>query len=62
MNLVLDASGEIADSKLKRLWDLETLGICETKDVYEDLVENIQFNGERYSVKLPWKAGTPDVT
>ena len=57
VNLVLDASGEIAESELKRLWDLETLGICETKDVYEDLVENIQFNGERYSVKLPWKAG-----
>ena len=46
VNLVLDASGEIAESELKRLWDLEALGICETKDVYEDLVENIQFNGE----------------
>ena len=49
VNLVLDATGEIADSELKRLW--------ETKDVYENLIENIQFNGERYSVKLPWKAG-----
>ena len=29
--------------------------------MYEDLVENIQFNGERYSVKLPW-SGTPDIT
>ena len=55
MNLVLDATGEIADSELKRMWDLEALGNCETKDAYEDLVENIQFNVEQYSV--PWKAG-----
>ena len=56
VNLVLDASGEIAESELKRLWDLEALSICETKDVYDNLVENSQFNGERYSVRLPWKA------
>ena len=52
VNLVLDATGQIADSEL---WDPKTLCICEKKDVYEDLMENIQFNGKRYSVKLPWK-------
>ena len=37
--------------------DYETLGILEKDDVYEDMVDNIRFTGERYSVKLPWKAG-----
>ena len=39
VNLVLDTTGEKVDSELKRLWDLEALGICDTKHVYEDLVE-----------------------
>lgn len=39
------------------LWDLETLGITESDGVHEDFGENIAFNGNRYSVKLPWKEG-----
>ena len=45
-------------SDLKRLWDLETLGIREADDVYEDFQDNVRFNGHRYSVRLPWKAGS----
>ena len=36
------------------LWDLETLGITESDGVYEEFVDSICFNGNRYSVKLPW--------
>ena len=39
------------------LWDLETLGITESDGVYKEFVDNITFNGKRYSVKLPWKEG-----
>ena len=36
------------------LWDLETLGIAESNEVHEEFVDNITFNGSRYSsVKLP---------
>ena len=40
-----------------KLWDLETIGIRESNEVHEEFVDNISFNGQRYSVKLPWKAG-----
>ena len=57
VNLVIE-KGEIGeDHEMKRLWDLETLGIKDTDDAYEELVDNIKFSGERYSVRLPWKAG-----
>ena len=38
-------------------WDLETIGIRERNEVHETLLDNITFNGERYSVGLQWKAG-----
>ena len=34
------------------LWDLETLGIAESDRVYEEFVDNITFNGNRYSIKV----------
>ena len=42
---------------MQRLLDLKTLGIKDTDDTCAELVDNIKFNGERYSVRLPWKAG-----
>ena len=42
---------------VNKLWDLETLGVRETNDVHEALLDKISFNGTRYSVKLPWKQG-----
>ena len=50
--------GSILDGEVKRLWDLETLGIREEEEsMYEPLFDNISFNGTRYSVQLPWKEG-----
>ena len=44
------------DDRLKRFWDLETLGIKnEETSVYETFEQKIKFNGERYEVSLPWK-------
>ena len=45
------------DQEIHKLWDLETLGIKESNEVYDDLLDNVSFTGERYSVKLPWKLG-----
>lgn len=49
--------GNLAERDVQFLWDLETLGIKESDGVYEEFVDNIAFNGSRYSVKLPWKEG-----
>jgi len=43
------------------LWDLETLGITESDRVYEECVDNVTFNKNRYSVKLSWKEGRDDL-
>ena len=45
------------ESELQRMWDLETLGIKGGDDVHEELIDKIEFNGVKYSVKLPWKQG-----
>ena len=45
------------EEDIKVLWDLETLGIAESDRVYAEFVDNIMFNGNRYSVELPQKAG-----
>lgn len=50
-------SSESLEGNVQRLWDLETLGIKESDGVYEEFVDSIAFNGDRYSVKLPWKEG-----
>ena len=45
------------EKNLSRLWDLDSLGIRVEDDVYVRTIDNIGFNGERYSVDLPWKVG-----
>lgn len=42
---------------VRKLWDLETLGIREENEIHEALKDGISFNGERYEVSLPWKEG-----
>ena len=48
--------GSKLEGEVKKLWDLETLGIREEESMHEPLFDNISFNGTRYSVQLPWKA------
>ena len=45
------------DENVKRMWVLETIGVIESKEMHDDFVENIEFNGCRYSLKLPWREG-----
>ena len=45
------------NKNVHRLWDLETIGIRNDDDVHQRVIDDITFNGQRYSVGLPWKAG-----
>ena len=54
-------SQEILDSYMKHFYDLETLGISSKEvSVHEKFLDDIKFNGKRYSVKLPFKE-TPSI-
>ena len=44
-------------ANVSKLWNLETLGVRESDDIHEALLDKIKFNGLRYSVQLPWKQG-----
>ena len=60
VNFVHDAltsSRKEIESSLHKLWDLDSLGIREINKVHEDVVDHIEFTGERYSVGLPWRVG-----
>ena len=62
VNLVTSVLGEKVESEIHQLWDLETLGIKSLEDeVHKEFNENISFEGGRYSVKLPWKEGHPEL-
>ena len=45
------------DKQIAKLWDLDSMGIRPSDDVYTDVVDNVTFTGERYSVALLWKVG-----
>ena len=45
------------DNQIQRLWDLDSLGIREKDKVHENVLDDIAFVGNRYSVGLPWKSG-----
>ena len=45
------------DSAVYKLWDLDSIGIREQDEVHTDTIDSIEFDGERYSTKLPWKIG-----
>ena len=48
------------DDQLKKFWELESLGIPTNETpVYENFLEQICFDGDRYEVSLPWKEHHP---
>ncbi|XP_065065262.1 uncharacterized protein LOC135691349 isoform X2 [Rhopilema esculentum] len=44
-------------NKIDKLWNLDSIGIKEENNVYEMVLDNLTFDGKRYSVGLPWKTG-----
>ena len=62
VNFIASSVEEQESLDVQRLWDLETLGIREITDQIHESFENcISFNGTRYSVRLPWKEGQPEL-
>ena len=45
------------DEEINKLWDSDSIGIRTDNEIHENVLDNIVFTGERYSVGLPWKAG-----
>ena len=54
---------EVLASTLKAFWEVESLGIVEVKrdTPSRKFLENIEFNGQRYEVGLPWKNDEEDL-
>eukprot|EP00112_Aurelia_sp_Birch-Aquarium-sp1_P012879 Seg2713.6 transcript_id=Seg2713.6/GoldUCD/mRNA.D3Y31 product="hypothetical protein" protein_id=Seg2713.6/GoldUCD/D3Y31 len=46
-----------SEDDFHRLWDLDSVGIRPTDDVYTEAIDSIEFTGDRYRIKLPWKVG-----
>lgn len=50
------------DDRLRRFWELESLGVSDDESpVHDKFVQSISFNGERYTVSLPWREGHPSL-
>ena len=45
------------ENKVEKFWDLDTVGIREDRNIYSKVSDDITYDGERYSVSLPWKIG-----
>ena len=50
------------EDDLHKLWDLDTVGIRPTNQVHTDIVDSIEFTGDRYRTKLPWKVGHKELS
>ena len=48
---------ESLQRNVQKLWSFEALGINEKDKVRKEFLDRINFTGNRYSVKLPWKEG-----
>ena len=56
-NFTVRSEKQSFDEEINKLWDLDSIGIRTDNEVHENVLDNIVFTGERYSVGLPWKVG-----
>ena len=61
--LVRDSAATSLNKQVERFWSLESSGIIpnEGEGVYDSFIEEINFEGGKYSVSLPWKSEVPDL-
>ena len=49
----------VSETEVRRMWDLDSIGIGPEEPEDDKMLDNfnkeIKWNGERYTVKLPWK-------
>ena len=55
-SVLLTTDKENLSNQIAKMLDLETVGIREENSVEEKFEDTVSFNGERYSVQLPWKS------
>jgi hypothetical protein len=56
VNFVTGEAGSSGMAAVNRFWDLESIGIkADSTDVHETVINDLNFNGQRYSVGLPWR-------
>ena len=53
VNLMVQNKSVEIENNLRKLWDLETLGIREKDVIHENLLETIEYTGKHCRVKLP---------
>jgi hypothetical protein len=54
---LISSKNRSLEACVEKLWDYETLGIKHEEEASELLNDSIHFNGQQYSVSLPWKEG-----
>ena len=69
---ILEANEADMNTTLKRLWDLETIGITaqtsensgmtpDERFAWKKVEQSLTYNGERYEVAVPWKNERPSL-
>jgi hypothetical protein len=53
----VDTDSVSLESEVRRLWDLDLIGIRVNDEVHEMFENEVSFKDGKYSVKLPWKQG-----
>jgi hypothetical protein len=53
----LETDSVSLESEVRRLWDLDSIGVRVNDEVHETFENEVSFKDGKYSVKLPWKQG-----
>ncbi|KRZ47850.1 Transposon Tf2-6 polyprotein, partial [Trichinella nativa] len=69
ITLLVKTENEYSEDDLRRFWDLEIIGVADDKGkedpsasrLMKTFEETLEYDNGRYTVKLPWKPGFPNV-
>ncbi|KRY07195.1 hypothetical protein T12_10619, partial [Trichinella patagoniensis] len=69
ITLLVKTENEYSEDDLRRFWDLEIIGVADDKGkedpsasrLMETFEETLEYDNGRYTVKLPWKPGFPNL-
>ncbi|KRX51532.1 hypothetical protein T06_5551, partial [Trichinella sp. T6] len=69
ITLLVKTENEYSEDDLRRFWDLEIIGVADDKGkedpsasrLMKTFEETLEYDNGRYTVKLPWKPGFPNL-
>ncbi|KRX12510.1 Transposon Tf2-6 polyprotein, partial [Trichinella nelsoni] len=68
LTLLVKTENEYSEDDLRRFWDLEIIGVADkgkedpsASRLMKTFEETLEYNNGRYTVKLPWKPGFPNL-